>query len=73
MRGLRPSANNFSSAWYLIWKISNLRREHPRIFGEGKLLRLNARGKREANVISYALRRGPFLDGNSCAEMAGPS
>jgi (1->4)-alpha-D-glucan 1-alpha-D-glucosylmutase len=43
---------------YLIWKISNLRRQHPRIVREGKLLHLKASGKREANVISYALRRG---------------
>jgi (1->4)-alpha-D-glucan 1-alpha-D-glucosylmutase len=52
---------------YLIWKILNLRRQHPGIFREGKLLHLNASGKREANVISYALRRG-----NSCMVTVAP-
>jgi (1->4)-alpha-D-glucan 1-alpha-D-glucosylmutase len=43
---------------YLIWKILNLRRQHPRVFREGQLLLLKAVGKREANVISYARRKG---------------
>ena len=43
---------------YLIWKVLNLRRQHPRVFREGRLLWLNARGKRETNVISYVRRKG---------------
>ena len=43
---------------YLIWKILNLRRQHPRVFREGGFLHLKATGKREVNVISYARRKG---------------
>jgi (1->4)-alpha-D-glucan 1-alpha-D-glucosylmutase len=42
---------------YLIWKISNLRRQHRRLFLEGQFLPLKAAGKRERNVISFARRK----------------
>ncbi len=42
---------------YLIWKVLNLRRKHPRVFLDGEFLALKIAGKREINVIAY-LRRG---------------
>jgi (1->4)-alpha-D-glucan 1-alpha-D-glucosylmutase len=43
---------------YLIWKILNLRRQHRQVFLEGHYLPLNASGKRKANVMSFARRKG---------------
>jgi (1->4)-alpha-D-glucan 1-alpha-D-glucosylmutase len=43
---------------YLIWRILNLRRQHPQVFRQGRILHLKAIGKREANVISYARCKG---------------
>jgi len=43
---------------YLIWKILNLRRQHRQIFLEGQFLPLKASGKRQANVMSFARRKG---------------
>jgi (1->4)-alpha-D-glucan 1-alpha-D-glucosylmutase len=43
---------------YLIWKILNLRRQHRQVFLEGQFLPLNASGKRKANVMSFARRKG---------------
>ena len=42
---------------YLTWRILNLRRQHPQVFLEGRVLLLKAIGKR-ANVISYARCKG---------------
>jgi (1->4)-alpha-D-glucan 1-alpha-D-glucosylmutase len=43
---------------YLIWRILNLRRKHPRVFLDGQFLPLKTIGGREANLIAYARRRG---------------
>ena len=43
---------------YLIWRILNLRRKHPRVFLDGQFLPLKTVGGREANLIAYARRRG---------------
>ena len=43
---------------YLIWRILNLRRKYPRVFLDGQFLPMKTTGGREANLISYARRRG---------------
>jgi (1->4)-alpha-D-glucan 1-alpha-D-glucosylmutase len=43
---------------YLIWRVLNLRRKHPRVFLDGQFLPIHAAGPRENNVIAYARRRG---------------
>jgi (1->4)-alpha-D-glucan 1-alpha-D-glucosylmutase len=43
---------------YLIWRILNLRRKYPRVFLDGQFLTMKTTGRREANLIAYARRRG---------------
>ena len=43
---------------YLIWRILNLRRKYPRVFLDGQFLTMNTAGRRKANLIAYARRRG---------------
>jgi (1->4)-alpha-D-glucan 1-alpha-D-glucosylmutase len=43
---------------YLIWKVLNLRRKYPRVFLDGRFLPMKMTGRREANLIAYARRRG---------------
>ena len=43
---------------YLIWKILNLRRKHPRVFLDGEFLPVKIAGKRESNVVGYARHAG---------------
>ena len=43
---------------YLIWRILNLRRKYPRVFLDGQFLPMKTTGGREANLITYARRRG---------------
>jgi (1->4)-alpha-D-glucan 1-alpha-D-glucosylmutase len=43
---------------YLIWRILNLRRRHPRLFLDGQFLPMKVIGKRKSNVIAYARRKG---------------
>jgi (1->4)-alpha-D-glucan 1-alpha-D-glucosylmutase len=43
---------------YLIWRVLNLRRKHPRVFLDGQFLPMKATGGKAANLIAYARRRG---------------
>src|SRR5271155_1081290 len=43
---------------YLIWKVLNLRRKHPKVFSDGEFLPVKIAGKRESNVIAYLRRSG---------------
>jgi (1->4)-alpha-D-glucan 1-alpha-D-glucosylmutase len=43
---------------YLIWKVLNLWRKHPRMLLDGEFLSLKIRGKRESNVIAYVRTSG---------------
>lgn len=57
-RGLVQNWHDGRIKLYLIWKILNLRRQHRQVFLEGQFLPLEASGRREANVISFARRKG---------------
>jgi (1->4)-alpha-D-glucan 1-alpha-D-glucosylmutase len=39
---------------YLIWRILNLRRTHPRVFLDGQFAPIKAIGKRGNNLVAYA-------------------
>jgi (1->4)-alpha-D-glucan 1-alpha-D-glucosylmutase len=42
---------------YLIWRILNLRRAHPRVFFNGQFLAMESTGRRGNNLIAYARRK----------------